>query len=92
MGGRFLRLDEIGDMALSTQTKILRALQEGEIQRVGSSETIRVNVRMIAATNKRLEAMVEEKTFREDLYYRLNVVRIKLPPLRERSVIHDWMN
>ena len=83
--GGTIFLDEIGDMALSTQTKILRALQEGEIQRVGSSETIRVNVRMIAATNKRLEAMVEEKTFREDLYYRLNVVRIKLPPLRERG-------
>jgi len=77
-------LDEIGDMALSTQTKILRALQEGEIQRVGSSDTIKVNVRMLAATNKPLEAMVKEKTFREDLYYRLNVVRIQLPPLRER--------
>ncbi len=77
-------LDEIGDMALSTQTKILRALQEGEIQRVGSSETIKVNVRMLAATNKPLEEMVKEKTFREDLYYRLNVVRIQLPPLRER--------
>ena len=83
--GGTIFLDEIGDMALSTQTKILRALQEGEIQRVGSSETIHVNVRMIAATNKRLEAMVEDKTFREDLYYRLNVVRIKLPPLRERG-------
>jgi len=77
-------LDEIGDMALTTQTKILRALQEGEIQRVGSSETIKVDVRMLAATNKPLEAMVEDKTFREDLYYRLNVVRIKLPPLRDR--------
>lgn len=77
-------LDEIGDMALSTQTKILRALQEGEIQRVGSSETIKVSVRMLAATNKPLEEMVKEKTFREDLYYRLNVVRIQLPPLRER--------
>jgi len=71
-------------MALTTQTKILRALQEGEIQRVGSSETIKVDVRMLAATNKPLEEMVEEKTFREDLYYRLNVVRIQLPPLRER--------
>ena len=77
-------LDEIGDMALSTQTKILRALQEGEIQRVGSSDTIKVNVRMLAATNKPLEEMVKEKTFREDLYYRLNVVRIELPALRER--------
>ncbi|MGB0743494.1 MAG: sigma-54-dependent transcriptional regulator [Opitutales bacterium] len=82
--GGTIFLDEIGDMALSTQTKILRALQEGEIQRVGSSETIKVNVRMLAATNKPLEEMVGEKTFREDLYYRLNVVRIQLPPLRER--------
>ncbi|MGB0409631.1 MAG: sigma-54-dependent transcriptional regulator [Opitutales bacterium] len=83
--GGTIFLDEIGDMALTTQTKILRALQEGEIQRVGSSETIKVNVRMLAATNKPLEQMVEEKTFREDLYYRLNVVRIQLPPLRERK-------
>ena len=82
--GGTIFLDEIGDMALPTQTKILRALQEGEIQRVGSSETIRVNVRMLAATNKPLETMVREKTFREDLYYRLNVVRIQLPALRER--------
>lgn len=82
--GGTIFLDEIGDMALTTQTKILRALQEGEIQRVGSSETIKVNVRMLAATNKPLEQMVREKTFREDLYYRLNVVRIQLPPLRDR--------
>jgi two-component system nitrogen regulation response regulator GlnG len=82
--GGTIFLDEIGDMALATQTKILRALQEGEIQRVGSSETIQVDVRLLAATNKPLEQMVKEKTFREDLYYRLNVVRIQLPPLRER--------
>ncbi|MDG1241146.1 MAG: sigma-54 dependent transcriptional regulator [Opitutae bacterium] len=82
--GGTIFLDEIGDMALATQTKILRALQEGEIQRVGSSETVKVDVRLLAATNKPLEAMVQEKTFREDLYYRLNVVRIQLPPLRER--------
>jgi len=82
--GGTIFLDEIGDMALTTQTKILRALQEGEIQRVGSSVTIKVNVRMLAATNKPLEEMVGEKTFREDLYYRLNVVRIQLPPLRKR--------
>ncbi len=77
-------LDEIGDMALATQTKILRVLQQGEIQRVGGTETLRVDVRIIAATNKDLEAMVKAKTFREDLYYRLNVVRIKMPPLRDR--------
>ena len=82
--GGTIFLDEIGDMALATQTKILRALQGGEIQRVGSGETIRVDVRLLAATNKPLEEMVQEKTFREDLYYRLNVVRIQLPPLRER--------
>ena len=89
--GGTIFLDEIGDMALTTQTKILRALQEGEIQRVGSSDTLKVNVRMLAATNKPLEEMVKEKTFREDLYYRLNVVRVQLPPLRERkelSLIH----
>lgn len=82
--GGTIFLDEIGDMALSTQTKILRAIQEGEIQRVGGSETIKVDVRLIAATNKDLEKMVEEKTFREDLFYRLNVVRLRLPSLRER--------
>jgi two-component system nitrogen regulation response regulator GlnG len=78
-------LDEIGDMALATQTKILRVLQAGEIQRVGGTETIKVDVRVIGATNKDLEEMVKAKTFREDLYYRLNVVRIKMPPLRERG-------
>ncbi len=83
--GGTIFLDEIGDMALATQTKILRVLQQGEIQRVGGSETMRVDVRIIAATNKDLEHMVKEKTFREDLYYRLNVVRIKMPPLRERA-------
>ena len=82
--GGTIFLDEIGDMALATQTKILRVLQQGEIQRVGGTETIRVDARIIAATNKDLEAMVKAKTFREDLYYRLNVVRIKMPPLRER--------
>ena len=88
-------LDEIGDMALATQTKILRVLQEGEIQRVGGTETIKVDVRIIAATNKNLEEMVEAKTFREDLYYRLNVVRVRVPALRERTgdipAIVDYM-
>ncbi len=83
--GGTIFLDEIGDMALATQTKILRVLQQGEIQRVGGTETIRVDVRILAATNKNLEEMVPAKEFREDLYYRLNVVRIKMPPLRERS-------
>src|SRR5690606_28073337 len=82
--GGTIFLDEIGDMALATQTKILRVLQQGEIQRVGGTNTIRVDVRILAATNKHLEEMVSTKTFREDLYYRLNVVRIKMPPLRER--------
>jgi two-component system nitrogen regulation response regulator GlnG len=82
--GGTIFLDEIGDMALATQTKILRVLQAGEIQRVGGTETIRVDVRILAATNKDLEGMVRAKTFREDLYYRLNVVRIKMPPLRDR--------
>ncbi len=82
--GGTIFLDEIGDMTPATQTKILRVLQEGEIQRVGSSDTLKVNVRVIAATNKDLEALVKAKEFREDLYYRLNVVRLRLPPLRER--------
>jgi two-component system nitrogen regulation response regulator GlnG len=79
-----LFLDEIGDMGLPTQTKILRAIQEGEIQRVGATKTKKVDVRLIAATHKNLEEMVRLKEFREDLYYRLNVVRIQTPPLRER--------
>ena len=78
-------LDEIGDMTLATQTKILRAIQEGEIQRVGGNKTIKIDVRVIAATNKDLNQMIKEGDFREDLYYRLSVVRLRLPPLRERS-------
>jgi two-component system nitrogen regulation response regulator GlnG len=82
--GGTIFLDEIGDMSLSTQTKVLRAIQEGEIQRVGGTQTIKVDVRLVCATNKDLEKMVKENEFREDLYYRLNVVRLRLPPLRER--------
>ena len=83
--GGTIFLDEIGDMTLATQTKILRVLQEGEIQRVGGTGTIKVDVRVIAATNKNLEDIVKARIFREDLYYRLNVVRIRMPPLRERT-------
>jgi nitrogen regulation protein NR(I) len=77
-------LDEIGDMTPATQTKILRVLQSGTFERVGGGESIKADVRVIAATNKPLEAAVAAKQFREDLFYRLNVVRIHLPPLRER--------
>jgi len=77
-------LDEIGDMPLATQTKILRVLQSGTFERVGGNETVKVDVRVIAATNKPLEQAVAARAFREDLFYRLNVVRVPLPPLRER--------
>ena len=77
-------LDEIGDMTPPTQTKILRVLQSGTFERVGGNSPIQVDVRVIAATNKPLEAAVAARQFREDLFYRLNVVRIHLPPLRER--------
>jgi two-component system, NtrC family, response regulator AtoC len=76
--------DEIGDMALRTQAKVLRVLQEGEFERLGSTETIKVNVRVLAATNKNLEKEVAEGRFREDLYYRLKIISIYLPPLRAR--------
>jgi two-component system, NtrC family, response regulator AtoC len=78
-------LDEIGDMALSLQAKLLRVLQEREIERVGGSQTIKVNVRVIAATNKDLRAEVEAGRFREDLYHRLAVITIRTPPLRDRK-------
>lgn len=80
-----LFLDEIGDMALETQAKILRVLQEREFERVGGNRTIRTDVRILAATNQHLEAKVKDGSFREDLYYRLNVVPIVLPGLAERS-------
>jgi two-component system nitrogen regulation response regulator GlnG len=79
-----LFLDEIGDLPMTVQTKLLRVLQEGEFQRVGGNQTLKVDVRLIAATNKDLTRMIQEKQFREDLYYRLNVLRIHLPSLRER--------
>jgi two-component system, NtrC family, response regulator AtoC len=82
--GGTLLLDEIGDMTLSTQAKILRALQEREFQRVGGTQTIKVDVRIIASTNKDLEREVKEGTFRDDLYFRLNVVTLQVPPLRDR--------
>ncbi|PSJ31378.1 diguanylate cyclase [Peptostreptococcus russellii] len=78
-------LDEIGDMPLNMQVKLLRVLQEREFMRVGGREMIKVDVRIISATNKDLKEMVREEKFREDLFYRLNVVEIKLPPLRERN-------
>ena len=78
-------LDEVGDMSLKTQAKVLRVLQEGEVERLGSAKTVNVDVRVIAATNKNLEAEIEKGNFREDLYFRLAVIPIYVPPLRERS-------
>lgn len=79
-----LHLDEIGDISPTMQTKILRFLQEGEVRPVGSTRTLTTDVRIIASTNRSLEKKVEEKSFRDDLFYRLNVIAIRMPPLRER--------
>jgi DNA-binding NtrC family response regulator len=83
--GGTIFLDEIGEMPLETQVKLLRVLETGEFLRVGSSETHHTNVRIIAATNRRLDEEVQKKRFREDLYFRLRTVELKLPPLRERK-------
>ncbi|MBU1564537.1 MAG: sigma-54 dependent transcriptional regulator [Proteobacteria bacterium] len=80
-----LFLDVIGDMSLTTQAKILRVIQEGEFERLGGSETIKVDVRLLAATHKDLDAMIKQETFRQDLFFRLSVVPIKLPSLKERQ-------
>ncbi|HXF42253.1 MAG TPA: sigma 54-interacting transcriptional regulator, partial [Pyrinomonadaceae bacterium] len=82
--GGTLFLDEIGELDISLQAKLLRALQEKEIRRVGGTKDIPIDVRVLAATNRDLLKMTEEKRFREDLYYRLNVLSIEIPPLRER--------
>ena len=83
--GGTLFLDEIGDMPMDLQTRLLRVLADGEFYRVGGREPVRVDVRVIAATHQNLETLVAEKRFREDLFHRLNVIRIRLPPLRERQ-------
>jgi DNA-binding NtrC family response regulator len=84
-GGGTIFLDEIGDMSLNTQAKLLRVLQEKYIERLGGKETIPIDVRVIAATHRDLETALREKQFREDLFYRLNVVQVQLPPLRQRA-------
>ena len=83
-GGTFF-LDEIGDMPLPIQIKLLRVLEQREIMRLGSNHPIPINVRFVFATNRDLKEMVREKTFREDFFYRINVVPLSLPPLRERQ-------
>ena len=95
--GGTIFLDEIGDMGINAQSRLLRALQEGEIFRLGGTEAIRVDVRVVAATNKNLKKAILAKTFREDLYYRLSVFPIQIPPLRERkediiNLLHHFLN
>lgn len=92
-----LFLDEIGDMPLIVQAKLLRAIESREVQPIGSSRTIPVDIRIVSATNQNLEQFVSEGKFREDLYYRLNVIPIALPPLRERHgdvelLVHHFLN
>jgi transcriptional regulator with PAS, ATPase and Fis domain len=84
--GSTLFLDEIGDLSLSTQAKLLRALQEKEVRRIGGKETIKLDVRIITATNKKLDQEIRQGRFREDLYYRLNVIAFTIPPLRDRII------
>ena len=88
-GNGTLFLDEIGELPLGMQVKLLRALQEKTIRKVGGTEDIRADARIIAATNRDLEAGVRQGTFREDLFYRLNVIQIRTPPLRERKGRHE---
>lgn len=88
--GGTLFLDEIGEMSGSMQAKLLRAIQEGIIHRIGSEETVRVDVRLVCATNRDLRKMVSEGGFREDLYYRINVIHVPIPPLRERKEDILW--
>jgi len=95
--GGTIFLDEIGDMSPNLQVKLLRVLQERTFEPVGSSKTVKVNVRVIAATNQHLEELIEQKLFREDLYYRLNVLPIESPPLRDRAddiplLIHHFID
>ena len=84
--GGTLFLDEIGDMSLDVQPKLLRFLESGEVHPVGETQPVRADVRVIAATNANLDALVADGRFREDLFYRLNIVRLHIPPLRERRI------